>query len=59
MRGAAAWRMPWAFTECPPLFVLALQELISSKDADHSARWLAAVQLKNSVNKYWRSRLPG
>lgn len=25
--------------------------------ADHSARWLAAVQLKNSIAKYWRPRL--
>ena len=29
------------------------------KDADHSARWLAAVHFKNSVSKYWRSRAPG
>lgn len=35
------------------------QEILASKDADHSARWLAAVHLKNSCNKYWRSRLPG
>ncbi|WIA40697.1 hypothetical protein OEZ86_004393 [Tetradesmus obliquus] len=33
-----------------------LAAVIGSKDADHSARWLAAVQLKNSVNKYWRPR---
>lgn len=35
------------------------QEILASKDADHSARWLAAVHFKNSCNKYWRSRLPG
>lgn len=35
------------------------QEIIASKDADHSARWLAAVHFKNSISKYWRSRLPG
>lgn len=39
--------------------VRALQEILASKDADHSARWLAAVHFKNSCNKYWRSRLPG
>jgi hypothetical protein len=37
----------------------ALQEILASKDADHSARWLAAVHFKNSCSKYWRSRLPG
>lgn len=35
------------------------QEILSSKDADHSVRWLAAVHFKNSCNKYWRARLPG
>jgi hypothetical protein len=35
------------------------QEIIPSKEADHSARWLAAVHFKNSVNKYWRSRVTG
>lgn len=35
------------------------QEILASKEADHSARWLAAVHFKNSCNKYWRSRLPG
>ena len=29
------------------------------KDADHSARWLAAVHFKNSISKFWRSRAPG
>jgi hypothetical protein len=35
------------------------QEVVSSREAEHSARWLAVVHLKNSVTKYWRSRLPG
>lgn len=34
-----------------------LQEIVGTKAADHSARWLAAVQLKNSITKYWRPRL--
>lgn len=38
---------------------LGLQEILTSKEADHSARWLAAVHFKNSCNKYWRSRLTG
>lgn len=34
----------------------ASQVVIGSNSADHSARWLAAVQLKNVVNKHWRPR---
>ena len=30
---------------------------MGTKAANHSARWLAAVQLKNSITKYWRPRL--
>jgi hypothetical protein len=45
--------------ETRPGFCSCLAEILASKDADHSARWLAAVHLKNSCNKYWRSRLPG
>eukprot|EP00879_Flechtneria_rotunda_P025885 GHRR01027540.1.p1 GENE.GHRR01027540.1~~GHRR01027540.1.p1 ORF type:complete len:987 (+),score=414.93 GHRR01027540.1:174-3134(+) len=33
-----------------------LAAIVGNQGADHSARWLAAVQLKNSVNKYWRPR---
>jgi hypothetical protein len=44
---------------CRLHLLFALQEILASKDADHSARWLAAVHFKNSCNKYWRSRLPG
>ncbi|KAL4857594.1 Importin-11 [Chlorella vulgaris] len=40
-------------------FCSCLAEILASKDADHSARWLAAVHFKNSCSKYWRSRLPG
>jgi hypothetical protein len=33
-----------------------LQAIVGNQQVDHSARWLAAVQLKNSVNKHWRPR---
>eukprot|EP00882_Tetradesmus_deserticola_P030292 GHRQ01033993.1.p1 GENE.GHRQ01033993.1~~GHRQ01033993.1.p1 ORF type:complete len:225 (+),score=98.09 GHRQ01033993.1:341-1015(+) len=33
-----------------------LAAVVGSQEAEHSARWLAAVQLKNNVNKYWRPR---
>ena len=36
-----------------------LQEVITSKEADQSPRWLAAVQLKNSVIKHWRPQSGG
>jgi hypothetical protein len=29
---------------------------VGSPQVAHSARWLAAVQLKNSINKHWRPR---
>ena len=32
------------------------QEIISSKQADHSARWLATIQLKNTITRHWRQR---
>jgi hypothetical protein len=38
------------------VLLLCVQAVIGNQDADHSARWLAAVQLKNSVNNYWRPR---
>jgi hypothetical protein len=41
---------------CCAVRLLCLQAVIGNQEADHSARWLAAVQLKNSVNKYWRPR---
>lgn len=34
-----------------------IQEIVGTKAADHSAKWHAAVQLKNCVVKYWRKRL--
>lgn len=34
------------------------QEIIGSKDVDHSARWLATIHFKNSINRHWRLR-PG
>lgn len=45
--------------ETRPGFVSCLAEILASSDADHSARWLAAVPFKNCCNKYWRARLPG
>jgi hypothetical protein len=32
------------------------QEVVANKAAEHSARWLAVVQLKNCISKYWRVR---
>lgn len=37
--------------------ILVRQEIISTKAADYSARFSAAVQMKNLVKKYWRPRL--
>eukprot|EP00890_Picochlorum_soloecismus_P003878 jgi/Picsp_1/4491/NSC_06712-R1_armadillo beta-catenin-like repeat-containing protein len=34
-----------------------VQEIVSHKEADQAARWLASVYLKNMVSKYWRSRV--
>lgn len=39
------------------VFSLGLQEIVSHKEADRTARWLASVHLKNMVSKYWRSRV--
>lgn len=38
------------FLECQ------LQEILRSKQADHSVRWLAAVQFKNTIAKRWRPK---
>jgi len=54
MPTAAGW-----VVDLHPIAAHLPQEILASKDADHSARWLAAVHFKNSCNKYWRSRLPG
>ena len=35
---------------------VSLQEILKSKQADHSVRWLAAVQFKNTIAKRWRPR---
>jgi hypothetical protein len=29
---------------------------MSSRQADHSVRWLATIQLKNTVTRHWRQR---
>jgi len=42
--------------ELSPGFSSCLTEIINRQEADHSVRWLAAVHLKNSINKYWRFR---
>ncbi|KAG1675441.1 hypothetical protein FOA52_001739 [Chlamydomonas sp. UWO 241] len=39
-------------------FCSCLLEIIATGDNDHSARWLAATQLKNCMGRHWRSR-PG
>lgn len=36
--------------------VARLQEILRSKQADHSVRWLAAVQFKNTISKRWRPK---
>jgi hypothetical protein len=33
-----------------------LQEIIGNKEHDHSARWLASVQFKNSISRNWKGR---
>ena len=35
-----------------------MQEVIGNKTLDHSARWLAIIQFKNSIIKHWKLR-PG
>ncbi|KAK9787255.1 hypothetical protein WJX73_002919 [Symbiochloris irregularis] len=40
-----------------PGFCSCLAEILSSKEADHSARWLAAVHFKNTSVKTWKPRL--
>jgi hypothetical protein len=36
------------------------QEIVSNRDTDHSARYLASVHLKNSIHRNWKKRLvPG
>lgn len=40
-------------------FCSCLAEVITSKEADQSPRWLAAVQLKNSIIKHWRPQSGG
>lgn len=34
------------------------QEVVCNREADHSARYLASVHLKNSINRSWK-RKPG
>ncbi|PNH03022.1 Importin-11 [Tetrabaena socialis] len=40
-----------------PGFSSALAEIISNRDTDHSARYLASVHLKNSIHRNWRKRV--
>lgn len=46
------WLQGRSFTLCSS----SSQEIISSKQADHSARWLATIQLKNTIMRHWRQR---
>ncbi|DBA79077.1 hypothetical protein WJX77_002150 [Trebouxia sp. C0004] len=39
-----------------PNFCACLAEILRSKQADHSVRWLAAVQFKNTITKRWRPK---
>lgn len=43
--------------ETRPGFCSCLAEILSNRDAEHSARWLAAVHFKNSLTRNWRPRL--
>ena len=45
----------WLFTQPHLVYT---QEIIASRDSNvqRSARWLASVYLKNSINRYWRFR---
>ncbi|KAG2485576.1 hypothetical protein HYH03_015738 [Edaphochlamys debaryana] len=40
-----------------PGFSSALAEIVSNRDADHSARYLASVHLKNSIHRNWKKRV--
>ncbi|EFJ44088.1 hypothetical protein VOLCADRAFT_95713 [Volvox carteri f. nagariensis] len=40
-----------------PGFSSALAEIVSNREADHSARYLASVHLKNSVHRNWKKRV--
>ncbi|KAI8476158.1 MAG: armadillo-type protein [Monoraphidium minutum] len=42
--------------EWQPGYVSCLAAIIANGEADHSARWMASVQLKNAINKQWRPR---
>ena len=33
-----------------------VQAIVANGDANHSARWMASVQLKNAISKHWRPR---
>ncbi|GIM07011.1 hypothetical protein Vretimale_11220 [Volvox reticuliferus] len=39
-----------------PGFSSALAEIVSNRDADHSARYLASVHLKNSIHRNWKKK---
>ena len=47
---------PAALRRSRPTAWRAPQEIVANKAAEHSARWLAVVHLKNSISKYWRVR---
>lgn len=38
--------------------LLDAQEIIASKNVEHSVRWLATIHFKNSIARHWRLR-PG
>ncbi|GFR48983.1 hypothetical protein Agub_g11001, partial [Astrephomene gubernaculifera] len=40
-----------------PGFSSALAEIVSNREADHSARYLASVHLKNSIHRNWKKRV--
>ncbi|KIY92928.1 Importin-11, partial [Monoraphidium neglectum] len=42
--------------ESQPGYVSCLAAIVANGEANHSARWMASVQLKNTVSKQWRPR---
>ncbi|GBF94095.1 hypothetical protein Rsub_07082 [Raphidocelis subcapitata] len=39
-----------------PGYISCLAAIVANAEANHSARWMASVQLKNAVSKQWRPR---
>jgi Importin-beta N-terminal domain len=51
---ALTFALAWCALAWAPL--LSCQAIMGAAEADHSARWLASVQLKNNISRHWQSR---